>query len=287
MMFVSFTVLMSWRLSGVTAHEWIGLSLIAMILTHLVVHWGWVEGSVGRVTRQRRRSGTIPLLLNTALFVAMGTALVSGVVISKVVFPNHLLPGDYLHWHSLHEGASTITLFILGLHVALNWDRIRNSFRRLFDPARGYRYQWRLSSDVLRRFAWVLGVSAVLVLGVFAAARIIPSHAQVLMTFPDGHTELVGPPPDIARIRLGSTAPDIAMGLPKFILTSVMLMIAAIVGRRGLRLRLAPRQTKRNVERGGRIDSDVRLDPDSFPVGLGNWIDGAAGRHEHGQVIRE
>jgi len=249
MMFVSFTVLMSWRLSGVIAHEWIGLSLIAMILTHLVVHWTWVEGSVSRLTRQRQRSGTIPLLLNTTLFFSMGTALVSGVVISKVVFPNHLLPGDYLHWHSLHEGASTITLFVLGLHVALNWDRIRNSFRRFLETRRAQRYDWRLSSDVLRRSAWVLGVSAVLVIGVFAAARIIPSHAQVLMTFPDGHTALVGPPPDIARIQRGSIMPNVAMGVPKFFLSSVMLIIAAVVGRRVLRLRLAPRQTKRNVER--------------------------------------
>src|SRR5689334_2020923 len=169
MMFVSFTVLMSWRLSGVIAHEWIGLSLMAMILTHLVVHWTWVEGSVSRLTRQRQRSGTIPLLINTALFFSMGTALASGVVISKVVFPNHLLPGDYLHWHGLHEGASTITLFILGLHVALNWDRIRNSLRRLFDATRSQRYEWRLSADALRRFAWVVGISTVLVLGVLAA----------------------------------------------------------------------------------------------------------------------
>lgn len=285
-MFLSFIVLMSWRLSGVPAHEWIGLSLIAMILTHLVVHWGWVEGSVGRLTRQRR-SRAVPLLLNAALFLAMGTALVSGVVISKVVLPNHLLQGDYLHWHSLHESASTITLFILGLHVALNWDRIRNSFRRLFDASRSQRYQWRLSSDVLRRFAWVVGVSAVMVLGVLAAARIIPSHAQVLMTFPDGHTELVGPPPDIAKIRPGTTIPSIAMGLPKFILSSGLLLIAAVVGRWVLRLRLAPRQTKRSVERSARIDGDVRLHADAFPVGPGDRIDGATSRNEHGQIVRK
>jgi len=239
MMFLSFMVLMSWRLSGVIAHEWIGLSLIALILTHLVVHWAWVEGSVTRVTRHGHRGGLIALLLNTALFVSMGTALVSGVVISKVVFPNKLLPGDYLHWHSLHDGASTFTLFILGLHVALNWDQIRSSVRRLFGAPHRGPAQWRLpSATLIRRFAWVLGVSMVLIVGVFAAARAVPTHAQVLMTFPDGHTELTSPPDDIARLQPASTAPDPQRGMPRLVLSFAMLSVASIVGRRVLKLRL-------------------------------------------------
>ncbi len=287
MMFLCFIVLMSWRLSGVTAHEWIGLSLIAMIVTHLVVHWGWVEGSVGRVARQRQRVGITPLVLNTALFLTMGTALVSGIVISKVVFPNQLLPGDYLHWHSLHETASTITLFILGLHVALNWDRIRSSVRRVFHATPHSGSAWRISASVIaRRIVWVAAVSATLVVAVLGFARVVPTHAQVLMTFPDGHTALVGPPPGIAKIQTGSTMPN-RMGAPKLILSLVILLVAAVIGRRLLKLRLAPRQTKRDVERGARLDRDVRFDANAFPVGLGDRIDGAAGRNEHRQVTRQ
>jgi hypothetical protein len=243
MMFLSFIVLMSWHLTGVASHEWIGLALIALILTHLVVHWGWVEGTVSRLSRRGHRGGLIALILNTALLVSMGTALVSGVVISKVVFPNKLLPGDYLHWHGLHDGASTFTLFVLGLHVALNWDRIRSSVRRLFDKTRrgtrGVAQAWRLpSASLVRRFAWVLGVSVVVTIGVLAAAHAVPTHAQVLMTFPDGHTELTSPPGDIARLHPGSTAPDPQRGTPRLVLSLAMLSLAAVVGRRGLKLRL-------------------------------------------------
>jgi hypothetical protein len=239
-MLSSFMVLMSWRLSGVIAHEWIGLSLIALIVAHLIVHWAWVEGSVSRITR-RHRTGTIALLLNTALFLAMGTALVSGVVISKVIFPNQLLPGDYLHWHSLHENASTITLFVVGLHMALNWDRIRGSARRLFDATRRQSGQrWGLSGIVtMRAAAWVIGISTVLAIVVLALARAIPSHAEVLMTFPDGHTALVAPPPEIAKLRPGTMLPNIPMGVPRFILSTVLLSVAAVIGRRVFKLRLA------------------------------------------------
>jgi cytochrome b561 len=237
-MFLSFIVLMSWRLSGVNAHEWIGLSLVVLMLLHLVVHWGWVEGTVTRLSRPGHRGGLIALLLNTALFISMGTALVSGVVISKVVFPNELQPGDYLHWHSLHDGASTFTLFILGLHIALNWDRIRSSVGRLFDATHRGGARLLPSGTLIRRFALVLGVSLVLIVGVFAAARAVPTHAQVLMTFPDGHTELTSPPDDIARLQPGNTAPDPQRGTPRLILSFAMLSVAAVVGRRVLKLRL-------------------------------------------------
>src|SRR5689334_8230265 len=120
-MLLSFVVLMSWRLSGLVAHEWIGLALIALIFAHLIAHWGWVEATAVRAVRHKPRGRVIPLLLNALLFVTMGVAVVSGVVISKVVFPNTLLPGAYLQWHELHESSSTITVFVLGLHVALNW----------------------------------------------------------------------------------------------------------------------------------------------------------------------
>ena len=242
-MFLSFIVLMSWRLSGVAAHEWIGVALIVLILAHLVVHWSWVEGSVVRVRRHGHRRGLIALVLNTALFISMGAALVSGIVISKVIFPNTLLPGDYLHWHSLHDGASTIALFILALHVALNWDRIRTSVRNVFYAThRGSRraiHSWRPSAPTLfRRVAWVAGICVALTVGVLAAGRAVPTHAQVLMTFPDGRRALTAPPPEIARIQPGSSAPDPQHGMPRFLLMFGVLSASAVVGRRVLRLRL-------------------------------------------------
>jgi len=242
-MLLSFTVLMSWRFSGVAAHEWIGLALIALILTHLVVHWGWVESSVARIMTARRRR-FVPLLLNVALFLSMGTALVSGIVISKVAFPNTLSPGNYLHWHSLHEISATLTLFILGLHVALNWDRIRTGCRHLVETSR--RRSGRIprprqlpTIDLVRRVAWVLGLCAVLAGGVWIAARAVPTHAEVLMTFPDGHRELVAPPADIARLQPGSTVPNPSRGGPKFFMIVTTLLVAAVIGRKVLRLRLS------------------------------------------------
>jgi len=234
---------MAWRLSGITAHEWIGLVMIALILSHLIIHWGWVESSLTRVVKHQRGGHVVGLLLNAALFVSMGTALISGVVISKIVLPNKLLPGDYLKWHGLHNASASIAVVMVGLHIALNWDRIRGGFRHLLTasrrPANRVTRPWRLSSSVmLRQSASVLALSGLLIVAVWGMTRIFPSHPRVLMRFPDGHSALVAPPPAIARIRTDTTKPHPSQGGGAFVATLAAVSITGVVGRRVLKLRL-------------------------------------------------
>lgn len=246
-MLLSFVGLVSWRLTGLAAHEWIGLALIALIFAHLFVHWHWVESSLARASRPDRPVGTgrrrpiVPLLLNGALFLAMGTVLVSGLVISKVVLPNALTPDDYLRWHGLHESSATLCVVIVGLHLALNWDRIRASLRavarRRTRAARGAAPLRLAPGAVLPRVAWILGLCALLALAVEAATRLLPSP-QVVMVFPDGHQERRAPPSDIARLHPGDNSP-FSPRWPGRLLGSLAIMsVAAVAGRTVLRLRL-------------------------------------------------
>lgn len=238
-MFVSFAALLSWRLTGVAAHEWIGIALIAFSVAHLIVHWGWVDGQIAAVVRGRRR--LIPFLLNAALFVAMGATLVSGIVISKVVVPNTLSPGRYLLWHDVHESATTFTVIILGLHVALNWDHIRGWVRRRFDRARrampAARPWWHVSPRlVLRRLAWIVAVSAVMTIGVWGFAQLLTAPTEVTMVFADGHREQRSPPPEVSRLRADSNRPEL-FGAVRVLINLVLLSIVAVAGRRLLRWR--------------------------------------------------
>jgi len=238
-MFVCFAVLLSWRLTGVAAHEWIGMALIAFSVAHLIVHWGWVEGQIAAAVRGRRR--LIPFLLNAALFVAMVATLVSGVVISKVVVPNALSPGRYLVWHDVHESATTFTVIILGLHVALNWDHIRGWMRRRFEASRratpAVKQWWHVSPRlVLRRFAWIVAVSAVFTVGVWGFAQLLSVPTDVTMVFADGHRELRPPPPEVSRLRPDSNRPEL-VGAIRMLMNLVLLSFVAVAGRRLLRWR--------------------------------------------------
>ena len=231
-MLALFTSLISWRLTGVSLHEWLGITLTLLILAHLLVHWGWVEGRVSALRRvSRPRVGG--LLLNIAVFLTMGATIVSGFVVSKVVIPNRLTPDDYLRWHGLHESASTFTVFLLGLHVAYNWDRIRASLRRR--PGRSLLSGFS-SGVLLRRLAWVAVVCVTLSGGVWLASRLLPSHQRVMFVHSDGRRELAPPPAEITRVRPGTDSPS-SIGLPKAVLSLIVLSLVAVIGRKLMTVR--------------------------------------------------
>lgn len=247
-MLAFFAVLMSWRLTGVVLHEWIGMALIAMILAHLLVHWGWVEARLGALRRPApRRFGA--LLLNTAVFAAMGTTIVSGLVVSKVIFPNHLSAPSYLHWHSVHENAATFTVLLIGLHLAFNWDRVTGSIRRAFAPAAvtarsGLRSLTLPGSILIRRLTWILAASAILSGLVWSFVRLTPANEQIIFVHADGRRERVAPPPELAMLHRGTEWPAPAAGTPRFVMSVVLLLVAATVGRQLLTIRRR-RRTRR------------------------------------------
>lgn len=228
-----FAVLMSWRLTGLYLHEWIGIALIAMIVLHLLVHWGWFESRVASLSRSgARRYGA--LLLNTGVFAAMGSTIISGLVVSKVVVPNQLTPASYLHWHGLHESAATFTVLLLGLHLAFNWERVRGAMRRLSaGRASAARSSLGLSPRVvLRRFASILLASLGLTGIVWSAVRLTPHDDKVMFIYADGRRELAAPPPEITKLRQDAIRPAPAQGVPRFLVSVTLLVAVALVGRR-------------------------------------------------------
>ena len=225
-----FVVLMSWRLTGVPLHEWIGVTVSALIVSHLLVHWRWVEARVANLRRHggRRVGG---LLLNAAVFAAMGTTIVSGFVISKVVLPNHLSPERYLRWHGLHETAATFTLLLLGLHLAYNWDRIRSALRRATVTSGSFSFDEFSLWVTLRRLGWIAASVAVLSGFVWATVRVLPGQERIMLVHADGRRELVAPPPELTRLHPGQNYADLGFGTPKLVFSIVMLAAVAGISR--------------------------------------------------------
>ena len=134
--FVAFLVAMDPRTTGVAVHEWLGTSALAAVVIHLLLSWDWIIQITHRLKRGTNNQTRINYVLNWILFLDVTVLMFSGFMISEQVMPflGINLPQNFT-WRSLHELTSNVFLVLLGLHTALHWNWIVNTFRRyLFQP---------------------------------------------------------------------------------------------------------------------------------------------------------
>jgi hypothetical protein len=210
-------LLMRVRFTGLPAHEWLGVAFVPLLLTHLQMHWPAFAAAV------RRR--TVNDLLNLALFVLMTAATVSGIAISKVVWPGAYTPSDFMRWRSIHEGAANGVFFVVAVHIGLNWQLVLNAIRRRV------RDRFRGPVSVIARQMVIVAIAA-LVVGVasFALDRAMPANQKVQMTYPNGKRAIVAPPPDIVLLRRDERTPDLRRWptvVPRFV---VLVLLASLSG---------------------------------------------------------
>jgi hypothetical protein len=234
-------------------HELLGLLLAAGVVVHLTMQWPWIAAHARRFFDRLPLRARLNALLNTCLFVCMTSATASCIVISKYVLPRpDPQPAEYLKWHHIHDISATALMFLVGLHLALNWDLISKAVRQIVtrrgasaEPVADRVAPPRASGDP-RPFAWVRSVAlrmamiAVAVCGVaavsFALERVLP-EPEVIFYGPDGRVERVAAPPDIAQLRPDQRTPS-SRALPPLAIKAIMICATAFVGRKVLRVRL-------------------------------------------------
>lgn len=132
-------VVISEKLTGETIHEWLGVAALAAILTHLLLSFDWFATVTQRFFQKQSLQVRLNYIFSVALFIAMTAAFYSGLMISKAVLPALGIAIDGgMSWKSIHSLASDASLYIIGLHLALNWkwvlrhmlQPIGNLFRR-------------------------------------------------------------------------------------------------------------------------------------------------------------
>lgn len=115
-------VVISEKLTGETIHEWLGVAALAAILTHLLLSFDWFATVTRRFLQKQSLQTRLNYILSIALFVAMTVAFYSGLMISKAVLPTlGITITGGMGWKSLHSLSADASLYIIGLHLALNW----------------------------------------------------------------------------------------------------------------------------------------------------------------------
>jgi cytochrome b561 len=134
--FVGFLITMEPHASGLTIHEWLATSLIAVLIVHLLLSWDWIVQITRRFFSRMNRQSRINYILNWLLFIDGTVIMLSGFMISESLMPalGLQLPHNFA-WRSLHDLSANLFLVLLGLHTALHWNWIVDTFKRyVFQP---------------------------------------------------------------------------------------------------------------------------------------------------------
>jgi len=120
-------------LGGLVFHEIAGIGIGLGIFVHILINIQWIKKVTIRLFDRKLPGKTrLGYLLNLLLLISMIFMLVSGILISKILFPNLRLGNE--SWFKLsHISISYLTLILIGIHIGLHWKWIINYSKKLFN----------------------------------------------------------------------------------------------------------------------------------------------------------
>jgi hypothetical protein len=129
--FIAFLIAMEPHSSGLAIHEWLTLALLATMIVHLLLSWDWIVETTRRFFGKLGLQNRLNYVLNWLLFIDGTLLMVSGILISEVALPSLgvKLPVGFA-WRRLHDMSANFALILLGIHTALHWNWIVNTFNR-------------------------------------------------------------------------------------------------------------------------------------------------------------
>jgi hypothetical protein len=118
-------------LGGQPFHEIAGLVFAVMYFTHILLNWKWVVNTTRKIFDKKLKWNLRgSYALNLLLLICMTFVIISGILISKVVFPN-IQVTNQMWFHVTHISVSYLTLVLVGVHVGLHWQWVVNVWKKI------------------------------------------------------------------------------------------------------------------------------------------------------------
>lgn len=115
---VFFAVAVLPQLTGIAAHEWLGIVALVALLAHLAARLDALAG-LCRAAARRSFLALARVVLDAALFIALAVCVVSGVFVSATVLSAFgLFAPGYFVWDPLHAASAKVLLALVLVHVA-------------------------------------------------------------------------------------------------------------------------------------------------------------------------
>jgi hypothetical protein len=165
-LFTSFLLAFFLDLTGLSLHQWIGLSAAAVAAYHLIAHDAWVDSTASRFFGKLAARSRLYFLIDAALLAGFATITITGLVISSWF---NLQLASYDAWRFVHIAASIVTLLVTVAKLALHWRWIVTVTRNIFTgqkalPQRPVIGPALLGRREFGRLMGVIGISSLIAL---------------------------------------------------------------------------------------------------------------------------
>lgn len=119
-------------LSGISFHETAGIAIGAGIITHVLLNSRWIKNVTAKIFDSKLPGKTrFSYFLNLLLLIVMATTIITGIMISRYLFPN-ISAGNPRSIRQIHSLASYLTLGIVGVHVGVHWQWVMSVIKKVF-----------------------------------------------------------------------------------------------------------------------------------------------------------
>ncbi len=121
-MAVLFIILICAYDTGLIFHEIAGLTILALFTVHIFLNWTWVKIVTKNLftTTKIKKKPKLMYVLNTVLLFSVGAIIVTGIMISRVVFGFGLNANTHV-LAAAHKWLAYACLGMFAVHIVMNW----------------------------------------------------------------------------------------------------------------------------------------------------------------------
>jgi len=128
-MTVCLLFLMPYSLLGETLHEWLGIVMFVLFVTHHVLNRKWMAAvTKGKYTPFR----IVQTLIVFVMLVLMLGSMVSGVLLSNHIFRVVRIAGSSMAARQVHMFCAYFGMLVMSVHLGLHWNMVVNMTGKLF-----------------------------------------------------------------------------------------------------------------------------------------------------------
>lgn len=171
-----FILLYPVELTGLKFHEISGIVLGLPIALHLLLNWKWVN-SVTRKLFSKKTPGRTKLsyVLNLLLLLDMLVVAISGLFISRVLFPNLQSYVTGLPLVAIHISSASFGVLLVGVHIGLHWNWVKQIGKQVSSRLFKSKSSLVIKKPLLPLLKYIaLGIGTLLLVITLAKAVVLP-----------------------------------------------------------------------------------------------------------------